>query len=83
MKEKRLIYVEDLVNEHDLIFKHLKSVLPYNYFTENIIIVTVATVSKIVAIDYNKRIGAAISDSSRKIAFALETISNQNIFNFR
>ena len=39
--------------------------------------------SKIVAIDYGtKRIGIAISDSSRKIAFALETISNQKIFNF-
>ena len=39
--------------------------------------------SKIVAIDYGaKRIGVAISDSSRKIAFALETISNQKIFNF-
>ena len=37
--------------------------------------------SKIVAIDYGtKRIGIAISDSSKKIAFALQTISNQNIF---
>tara|TARA_B100000965_G_C19484484_1_gene710121 strand:+ start:495 stop:908 length:414 start_codon:yes stop_codon:yes gene_type:complete len=40
-------------------------------------------VSKVVAIDFGtKRIGLAISDSSKSIAFALETVSNNNIFNF-
>ena len=39
--------------------------------------------SKVVAIDFGtKRIGLAISDSSKSIAFALETVSNNNIFNF-
>tara|TARA_B100001113_G_scaffold84646_1_gene67371 strand:+ start:2160 stop:2570 length:411 start_codon:yes stop_codon:yes gene_type:complete len=37
-------------------------------------------VSKIVSIDYGtKRVGVAISDSSRKIAFALDTINNELI----
>ena len=36
--------------------------------------------SKIVSIDYGtKRVGVAISDSSRKIAFALDTINNELI----
>ena len=37
--------------------------------------------SKIVAIDYGiKRVGVAITDSSKKIAFALNTIPNDEIF---
>lgn len=39
--------------------------------------------SKIISIDYGtKRVGVAISDSSRKIAFALETISNKLIISY-
>ena len=37
--------------------------------------------SKIVAVDYGiKRVGVAITDSSKKIAFALKTIPNDKIF---
>jgi len=40
-------------------------------------------VSKIVSIDYGtKRVGVAISDSSRKIAFALDTINNELIISY-
>ena len=39
--------------------------------------------SKIVSIDYGtKRVGIAISDSSRKIAFALDTINNELIISY-
>ena len=39
--------------------------------------------SKIVSIDYGtKRVGVAISDSSRKIAFALDTINNELIISY-
>ena len=39
--------------------------------------------SKIVSIDYGtKRVGVAISDSSRKIAFALDTINNDLIISY-
>ena len=39
--------------------------------------------SKIVSIDYGtKRVGVAISDSSRKIAFALDTIKNELIISY-
>ena len=39
--------------------------------------------SKIISIDYGtKRVGVAISDSSRKIAFALETVSNKLIISY-
>jgi len=40
-------------------------------------------VSKIVSIDYGtKRVGIAISDSSRNIAFALDTINNELIISY-
>lgn len=39
--------------------------------------------SKIVSIDYGtKRVGVAISDLSRKIAFALDTINNELIISY-
>ena len=39
--------------------------------------------SKVIAIDYgSKKVGIAISDISQKIAFSLDTVSNENLFSF-
>ena len=39
--------------------------------------------SKVLAIDYgSKKVGIAISDISQKIAFSLDTVSNENLFSF-
>ena len=39
--------------------------------------------SKVLAIDYgSKKVGIAISDISQKIAFSLDTVSNENLISF-
>ena len=39
--------------------------------------------SKVIAIDYgSKKVGIAISDISQKIAFSLDTVSNENLISF-
>ena len=39
--------------------------------------------SKVIAIDYgSKKVGVAISDISQKIAFSLDTVSNENLISF-